>query len=312
MKKSAIYLLLTTFVLSSLIACDRSEQATATSETAETEAVSDSEPSSPAAEEGAVAVQQKAPKVDTLRTVNEIRTNDMAMNITMQGESPPPQQVHTVETVTRTEKILEVSDAGVVTAMEVTFEKFHQKKTENGMEEEMSAPMEGKTYRVAYEDGAVQITENDAPVDEMEKMALLSTFPGFGHADPLVSFFAETTFEKGKTIELSKEQVSSLVGQQAEQADALQIEKAEITLASVSDNVGTFETVLDMTMSSSEMMPMKVQMPLNGTIQVSLEDGQIISMNLKGDVEMEGGQQPDFHLTGKGTMQVEQTVTLTN
>lgn len=208
-------------------------------------------------------------------------------------------------------EVLEVKGDSVVKA-KVTYMEHSKTQMDSGKEsKDPKSPIEGKTYLLSLDDAGVLVVtdaEGKAP-SAPELAAVKSNNKSFGKPNKFAELVPEEV-EKGKAINITKEMMADILGNNDESAKGTDLKEATLVLKEVKEvngqKAGVFE--LSAVVILSEM---NMKMALKGDLIVGVDNTWPIKLDLNAPVTIEpkpaaeGDEKPAMSLSGGGTMSLK-------
>ncbi len=252
------------------------------------------EPTTPPAGDG-LKLTWKAAAVGSHETQTDVQTS--AFTITM------PDGTTTVEGTQRKERIIhtEVLESGdVVTKAKIHYERFKEGGTVGGKPKDKAVPVDGKTYVVWFDAGAIKASTEDGKDVSPEELAEITDHVDdeIGMVPRIPRVLAARIWKQGEAAALTADELAMLAD------DGMTAEAATVTLVSSDATSAMFSLEMktrkvDPADKSDMAIPMKI------TAKVEVATLRLIELSLT--ATMEGSVKG---MAMKGTMEGTKTSTM--
>jgi hypothetical protein len=227
-------------------------------------------------------------------------TNDESLKgtVTLDGKTMPMQQAMKE---TYTEEIVTV-DGDAVTKEKITVASAHSKVDAMGQKQDADLPIKGNAYLVSSDGTKTTVTTDaGAAVDGVVQALISKMVEHIGLPDKFGKMMAEKTFEKGKKVTLTADEVAAMMGHQ----EGLTASNVSLTLTGQDAKSATF--AMDGTLEGNQN-GMTMTIAFKGSIKVDVKAARPLDFKMNGTVKG-SGEVGGKKLEMNGTMTGHKTIT---
>ncbi len=222
-----------------------------------------------------LALTWKAPAVGRTETRHDNLETRMKLT-DPQGQVADVVMVQTEQTHA---EVVAVTPDGAIATVKVRYEADDERQTFNGQTQDKPSPIEGKTYVVSAEAGAIKASRDDgSPVSPEEQAAVAEEEEELGKIPGMARLLISRSWTTGKQVDLTPEEITEALGGD----DDMTPLSGSLTLDRVDGGVATFEMGLT---AFREDADGRMNATMSITIELEVEHVRPIAMRMTGTLE---------------------------